>query len=111
MQKIIKGLVILLALGALFATTGCTKESEFKRIKTKQFKIKMKVFDIQAEKEVKKGVAEFKDLKECEQDKAIEKEKEKVRKLKKLYKEYKDGAIDDKEIRNKVREIDKFVSI
>ena len=48
-------------------------------------------------------VSDFKDMKEGEKEKAIEKEKEEVRRLKKLYKQYKDGDIDDKEIWLKVK--------
>jgi RPA family protein len=89
MAKMIKGFALVACVGAVALFSGCGKESKYKSLLEEAKEIGMEMLEIQADKEIKKELNKFKDMKEGEKENAIDEKKEEITKLKKKLEEMK----------------------
>lgn len=89
MAKMIKGFALVACVGAVALFSGCGKESKYKSLLEEEKEIGMEMVEIQADKEIKKKLNKFKDMKDGEKENAIDEQKEEIKKLKKNLEEMK----------------------
>ena len=89
MAKMIKGFALVACVGAVALFSGCGKESKYKSLLEEMKDISMEMMEIKIDKEIKKDVNKFKDMKEGEKETAIDEAKERIKEMKKELEEAK----------------------
>ena len=89
MAKMIKGFAFVACIGAVALFSGCGKESKYKSLLEEEKEIGMEIGEVQADKEIKKALNKFKDMKDGEKETAIDEKKEEIKKLKQMLEEMK----------------------
>ena len=89
MAKMIKGFALVACVGAVALFSGCGKESKYKSLLEDMKDISMEMMENEIDKDIKKEVNKFKDMKEGEKENAIDEAKERIKKMKKELEEKK----------------------